>query len=220
MSDSEHIQRLRVIQLEDDAQDRFLIERAMRNEGFDCEFVPAATEDQFREALDKAVPDLILSDFTVPGFDGGIALLIANSVYPEVPFIFVSGTIGEERAVEALKSGATDYILKDHLQRLGAAVRRALREARERTERKKAEAALRASEERFRELAETIQEVFWVTDPAKNLMLYISPAYENIWGRSCQSLYNEPRSWIEAIHPEDRERVLQAALTRQAEGAY
>src|SRR4051794_4434575 len=88
-------------------------------------------------------PDLILSDFTLPGFDGAIALLIANSRRPEIPFIFVSGTIGEERAVEALKCGATDYVLKDRLLRLGAAVRRALREARERSERLEAEAALR-----------------------------------------------------------------------------
>src|SRR3989304_3963766 len=63
-------------------------------------------------------------------------------------------------------------------------------------------------DERFRQVVETIHEVFWMTDPAKNEMLYVSPAYETIWGRSCDDLYASPHSWLEAIHPEDRERVL------------
>jgi len=79
-------------------------------------------------------------------------------------------------------------------------------------ERHQAERNLRASEERFRELAETIQEVFWITDVAKSRVFYISPAYEKIWGLSCQSLYEQPRSWLEAVHAEDKERVREAAL--------
>jgi len=82
------------------------------------------------------------------------------------------------------------------------------------------EQALRESEERFRQLAENIREVFWMTDPTKQRMLYISPAYESIWGRSCESLYREPRTWIEAIHPEDRPRVLAAIEARQERGDY
>jgi PAS domain S-box-containing protein len=87
-------------------------------------------------------------------------------------------------------------------------------------ERKRAEAALIESEGRFRELAETVHEVFWVTNPAKNEMLYISPAYERIWGRTCDSLYESPNTWLDAIHPDDRERVLLAATTNQAKGTY
>ena len=79
---------------------------------------------------------------------------------------------------------------------------------------------LRESEQRFRQLAENIHEVFWITDPAKEQMLYISPAYERIWGRSCKSLYVSPVTWLEAIHPEDRERVRQAATQKQASGDY
>ncbi|MBI2947362.1 MAG: PAS domain S-box protein [Verrucomicrobia bacterium] len=88
------------------------------------------------------------------------------------------------------------------------------------TEKRRAEQALQESQERFRQLAENIQEVFWMTDPEKNQMLYISPAYEPIWGRTCESLYQSPRDWLEAIDPEDRSRVLNAALTNQIQGTY
>ncbi|MDO8705522.1 MAG: EAL domain-containing protein [Sulfuricaulis sp.] len=82
------------------------------------------------------------------------------------------------------------------------------------------ELALRESEERFRQMAENAKEVFWMTDPAIDKMIYISPAYEEIWGRRCQDLYNNSRNWVEGIHPEDRERVLQAALKHHASGEY
>jgi len=88
------------------------------------------------------------------------------------------------------------------------------------SERKRAEAALREREERFRQMAENIREVFWLSDPEKARIFYISPGYEEIWGRTCQSLYAEPRSWLAAIHPEDRDRVLEAALTKQVSGDY
>jgi PAS domain S-box-containing protein len=88
------------------------------------------------------------------------------------------------------------------------------------TERKRAEQLLRASQERFRQLAENIREVFWITNPAKNEMIYISPGYEEIWGRTCESLYASPMSWVEAIHPDDRERVVGTALTKQISGQY
>jgi two-component system, cell cycle sensor histidine kinase and response regulator CckA len=86
--------------------------------------------------------------------------------------------------------------------------------------RKQGEAALHESEERFRQLAENINEVFWMTDPATNEMLYVSPAYAAVWGRTCASLYATPGNWVAAIHPDDRKRVVEAALARQARGTY
>jgi PAS domain S-box-containing protein len=83
-----------------------------------------------------------------------------------------------------------------------------------------AEVSLRESEQRFRQLAENINEVFWITDPAKSQMLYVSPAYEKIWGRSCAELYASPGSWLEAIHAEDRERIAAATTTKQLQGGY
>ncbi len=88
------------------------------------------------------------------------------------------------------------------------------------TARKEAEFELRESHERFRQLAENIQEVFWISDTAKKQILYISPAYEKIWGRTCAQLYQDPHSWLEAIHPDDRARILHAAQTKQVLGLY
>ncbi len=86
--------------------------------------------------------------------------------------------------------------------------------------RQQAQQATRESEERFRQIAENIHEVFWMTDFAKQTMLYISPAYEAIWGRTCESLYQSSLNWVEALHPEDRARVMEAAVTKQAQGKY
>ncbi|MEK7764253.1 MAG: PAS domain S-box protein [Nitrospirota bacterium] len=88
------------------------------------------------------------------------------------------------------------------------------------SDRKKVERAMQDSQERFRQLAEHISEVFWMTDLAKQQMLYVSSGYEEIWGRSCESLYASPQSWLDAVHPEDRARVRDAALRKQTVGTY
>jgi signal transduction histidine kinase len=134
--------RVRLVHLEDDATDRELVARMLRAEGLDCEVVKAECREDFERALDQP-PDLILSDFSIPGFAGDEAQDIAHIRCPDVPFVFVSGSIGEERAVERLKRGATDYVLKDRLDKLAPAVRRAIREAEERRRRAEAETELR-----------------------------------------------------------------------------
>src|ERR1700682_6805248 len=130
---------LRILLLEDDAHDAELIQELLETDHFVCETTRVQTRAEFLAALKNGGIDLILADYQLPSFDGISALKLASSARPDLPFIFVSGTLGEELAIEALKMGATDYVLKTSLSRLAPAVRRALREAQERAERKKAE---------------------------------------------------------------------------------
>jgi PAS domain S-box-containing protein len=210
---------IRVLILEDRVNDAELMVRELRRAGFIPEWERAETENDFLALLDQEF-DIILSDYSMPRFDGLRALELLKRRGSEIPFILVSSTIGDETAVEAIKQGATDYLLKGRLARLGRSVTQALEQNRLRRERAVAEEALRESEERFRQLAENIQEVFWITDPTKNVIIYVSPAYETIWGRSRSGVYGSALSWLDAIHAEDREAVRQAALTKQVDGAY
>lgn len=146
---------LRVLYLEDNRRDRELLVERVKADGLKCEFTHVVTKNEFEAALAHTEFDLILSDFTLPSYQGTAALAVARAQQPDVPFIFVSGTIGEVRAVECLKSGATDYVIKGNLDRLVPAIRRALRESAGRLRRRNAEADLRASEERFRTVFES-----------------------------------------------------------------
>ncbi len=141
---------LRILNLEDSPLDAELVHATLTQDGIECEILRVQTRADFLAALESGDFDLILADYSLPSFDGLAALKVAQEIRPEVPFVLVSGTLGEERAIEALKSGATDYVLKQRLGRLVPAVRRAVQEAEERTERKRAEEALKESEERFR----------------------------------------------------------------------
>jgi PAS domain S-box-containing protein len=137
---------LRILSIEDDPKDAGLIQDLFEAEGIVCEITRVDTQASLLDLLQQGGVDLILADYSLPSFDGISALKLANKVCPEVPFIFVSGTLGEEVAIEALKIGATDYVLKTRLSRLVPSVQRALREATQKAERKRAEEALRQSE--------------------------------------------------------------------------
>ncbi len=117
---------LRILILEDLPTDAELLQHVLRHAGLDFEARRVVDEAAFRDALDSFRPDIILADYMVPGFNGMEALTLRNALKPEIPFIFVSGSLGEERAVETLVAGATDYVLKDRMARLPSAIRRAL----------------------------------------------------------------------------------------------
>lgn len=132
---------LRILHLEDNLNDAELVQATLEGEGIPCDVVLVENRADFVSYLEKDGFDLVLADYTLPSFDGLSALAIAKERCPDLPFIFVSGVMGEELAIETLKSGATDYVLKSRLSRIVPAVRRALKEVEERSERKKAEGA-------------------------------------------------------------------------------
>ncbi|MCM3878648.1 MAG: response regulator [Vicinamibacterales bacterium] len=137
---------MRVLHLEDDPRDAEIVQGLLESGGITCQVTRVETRDDFTAALENEAFGLILADFSLPSFDGLSALRIALERCPDVPFIFVSGALGEELAIDALKIGATDYVLKERLSRIVTSVRRALREASDRAERKQAEQQLRRSE--------------------------------------------------------------------------
>lgn len=150
---------LRILLLEDSAPHAELVEHHLQASGLKFHLVRVETEAGYLEQLERLQPELILSDYALPSFDGYRALDIAKERVPHVPFIFVTGTMGEEVAIETLKNGATDYVLKARLARLGPAVHRALRESADRRERQRAEDKLRRSLEQLRALTTYLQYV-------------------------------------------------------------
>src|SRR5438093_8430983 len=150
---------IHILMLEDDLSDAELVRQALRTGGLSFSLVRVESREAFLRELDEHPPELILLDYSLPGFDGLTALKLAQERYPDIPFIFVTGTLGEEVVIEMLKSGATDYVLKNRLTRLATSVQRALREAAGRAERRRAEENLRKSHKQLRALSVYLQYV-------------------------------------------------------------
>ena len=178
---------IRVLHLEDNPLDAELIQQKLRKGGLACDAVLVAGKEGFEAAIAGDVFDLILCDQNLPDYDGMSALALARERLPLVPVISLSGTLGDEQAVECLKLGATDYVLKHRLERLVPAVRRALKDAEEHRERLTAEAALRESEKRNRAILETAMDGFWMTD-MQGRLLEVNKTYCQMTGYSEQEL--------------------------------
>ncbi len=210
---------IRVLYLEDNLEDAELISHQLQQEWPACELTHVMSREQFSDALQQQEFDIILSDFTLAGFDGLAALGQARRLRPATPFVFVSGTIGEERAVEALKHGATDYVLKDRRARLVPSMLRALHDAAMRRSRQAAEAAIRESEEKFSKAFRAVPDAVIITDLSTGKVVDVN--------EGCERLYGYPRNeclgrttaelgiWL---NPADRE-VLFQTVRRQDGGA-
>ena len=197
--------RLQVLHLEDDVMDAELVQATLESEGIRADLTRVETEPDFLAALERTSFDLILADYSLPSFDGLSALKLTQQRAPDVPFLFLSGTLGEDAAIESLKKGAVDYVLKTRLVRLAPAVTRALREAREKAERKRAEEALRRSEKELRDLIQTIPAMAFVTR-ADGSNIFVSRPWVEYSGLSAEQTARS--GWEAALHPDDVERHL------------
>jgi signal transduction histidine kinase/CheY-like chemotaxis protein len=198
---------LRILLLEDNTRDAELIQELLEADDFVCEVTRVQTRAEFVASLENAGINLILADYKLPSFDGLSALKLALDARPDLPFIFVSGTLGDEVAIEAVKIGATDYVVKSRLSRLVPSVQRALREARERAERKKAEEALRRSEMYLAEAQRLSRTGSFGWDPVSGEIYWSDETYRIF---EC-ALTTKPaiQLVIDRTHPDDRVRLRQ-----------
>jgi PAS domain S-box-containing protein len=170
-----------VLLVEDSEDDAVLIARELRRSDYDLTLERVDTPEALSTALAQRSWDIIIADYSMPRFNGMAALKLLQKSGLDLPFILVSGTIGEDIAVGAMKAGAHDYVMKDNLMRLGPAVRRELHEAEVRLARRRAEESLRESEEKFKGIAERSLDVIFISN-AKGIITYISPSVQRISG--------------------------------------
>jgi diguanylate cyclase (GGDEF)-like protein/PAS domain S-box-containing protein len=196
-----------ILMAEDESTEAEIVARELARAGISCRFRCVDTEQAFRDGL-RENPDLIISDFLMPHFDGMSALQIARREAAETPFIIVSGTLGEERAIDALKNGATDYVLKTNLSRLAPAVTRAIHDV-------AATRASRQAEQRFRDLVQTSQDWVWEQD-AQGCYRFNSPGVEDVLGISAESMLGV--HYLHRVHGDDH-RLLANAMQRLGPGA-
>lgn len=201
----------RILHLEDSPLDAELVAAHLARSGIACAIQLVAERDAYVAALEEGSFDLILADYVLPDFDGLTALDLACERAPGTPFIFVSGTLGEEEAVGAVKRGATDYVIKQRLTRLPVSVGRAMAEAQARAGQQKAVVALRESEARLRLALQAGRLGAWELD-LRNRVLAASPTCRANFGRAPDTPFTYD-DLCAAVHPDDRERM-QAAVAR------
>jgi PAS domain S-box-containing protein len=193
--------KLRILILEDVPTDAELMIEELAEAGMTFVSKRVAAKVSFVNAIADFSPDIILSDYSLPSFDGLAALKIARDKCPDVPFIFVSGALGEEMAIDLLKKGATDYVLKNRLSRLEPAVSRALHEVEERRERERAELALKESEVRYRTIFENTGTATVIVDEDATIVL-ANRQFERLTGFSRSEIEGN-KKWTEFVLEDD-----------------
>ena len=212
---------LKILMLEDSAADAELCVRELDRAGLSVKLMRVETRAAFEQALREFGPDLVLSDSTLGGaFDGLAALDIARSRLADVPFVFFSGTIGEDRAVEAMKRGATDYVMKNRVERLAGVIKRAIVEARERAARRQAEEELERTRSQLNSILSTLSDVVWSYSLHEDRLIYVNASDEKTLGRAAVDFYIHSERWFGAIHPQDRERVEREWRELRASGKF
>jgi diguanylate cyclase (GGDEF)-like protein/PAS domain S-box-containing protein len=206
---------LRALVVEDSEDDAQLLIRQLNRSGYKTTAVRVETAEEMRRMLDEQPWDLVIADYSLPKFNAIRALDVLREKGLDLPFIILSGTIGEETAVEAMIAGAHDYIMKGSAARLIPAIQRELREAGERATRRRAEKAVHDNERRFRSLIEHSSDITTVVD-ARGRILYESPSVERLLGHKPGDLVG--RNLQEFLHPDDQEQVLEALKRSAGDG--
>jgi len=199
--------RLHILHLEDEPDFAELVRSMIEQDNLEADVKQVKTREELEAALDAESFDVILSDFHLPSFTGLDALGIVKKKCPDTPFILVSGTIGEQAAIESLKAGATDYLLKQQPERLPSAIRRAVQEAEERAKRRNAEIELVRREKYFRALTENSLDVLSILSQQGNF-LYVSPSIRNVLGYTPEELRGQ--NAFAHVHPDDLPRAREA----------
>ncbi len=161
---------IRILIIEDSEADVELLARQLDQCGLAYTLKWVKTKEAFQKLIGDYIPDMIFSDFNMPGFGASEALEIAKEVFPGIPFAVISGTIAEDRAVEMMKAGAVDYIMKDRLYKLAEVIKRAVREREVRVDLKKAEAEIRQSAEQWKMTFDAMSEMIFVQDKDMNIV--------------------------------------------------
>jgi PAS domain S-box-containing protein len=206
---------LRILHLEDERDFVSLVSSMLASEGLSVDIVPVGNYQEFVQALERDTFDIILADYLVPGCNGIQALQWARKTHPDIPFLLISGTIGEDAAIESLRCGATDYVLKNKLERLAPTVRRALQEALERAHSREAAEALQKSEaslaaaQRIAHLGSWELDLVNFDNLTRNPVRWSDETFR-IFGFQPQQIGVTNETLFKAIHPEDRDRVEQA----------
>ena len=210
-------QAIKILHLEDYPDDAVLVQRALAGDGLaveiHCMSTPAEYEAALRATAEHGHLHLILADYALPAFAGVDALALAQEWCPAVPFIFVTGQLGEERAIETLKRGATDYVLKSHLERLGPAVRRALREADERARRERAEAMAVAEREWLRVTLASIGDAVIATDMTGHVT-FMNQVAEAVSGWPQAEAVGQPIERVFHIVNEETRALVESPVVR------
>src|SRR5208283_1277114 len=191
---------LRVLMVEDSESDTALIVRQLQKANYVIEFERVETPDRMEAALADRSWDFIFSDYTMPQFDAFAALKVLQETGQDIPFIVISGTIGEETAVELMRLGAHDYLMKGKLARLGPVVKREIEDVRARKERRLTERALRESEARIRALVDTARDVIFTITPDGKITS-LNPSFQAFTGWPTTEYIG--RSFEELLVPED-----------------
>ncbi|HET8855652.1 MAG TPA: PAS domain-containing protein, partial [Salinimicrobium sp.] len=191
--------------IEDDADDTELLKLELNKLDFKIDCTDVDSEAGLRASLDEALPDIVISDYSMPGFTGLDALKIVREQKSDLPFILCSGFIGEEQAVDAVKNGVNDYCLKNNLERLGLSVERELKNY---EDHKNKSQRLEETRNQYENILKSVKGIVWEADVETLEFLYVSPQSEQLLGFSPEEWLSEPSFWKEHIHPDDREEAV------------